>query len=585
MCGIAGAVGHNPVFLNESAIRSMTDAIAHRGPDGSGLWSNTTENIFLGHRRLSIIDLSVAGAQPMHFGKRYSMVFNGEIYNYVELRNFLLSKGYSFNSSTDSEVLLALYDLMGIQCLDQLDGMFAFAIWDNEKSELFCARDRFGEKPFYYSLQKDSFVFCSEIKGIWAAGIERAVNNVMLFNYKFFGHIFNPESLEETFYANIMSLPPASYLIVNKNGQVVSNKKYWDIDYKSCNSEITIEQACLNFQDLFDTSVKRKLRSDVTVGSSLSGGLDSSSIVCTVDKFKEGTQPLKTFSARFPGFKKDESTHIDQVLKATNADGYSCFPDKDLLSGSLASVVQIQDEPFRSSSILVQYEVMSLAKREKTIVLLDGQGADEYLAGYHGFIDCYFNELYTHNRKEFIRQFEDFRKVHSDNQVNTLKRRVLGMHLKRNLSNNQLNSLNYIKTLLSSSTVPSSLKDVLFTFRKDVFQRSYNFSSLNQMLYDFTMKGSLQELLRYSDRNSMAHSREVRLPFLYHNLVEFVFTLPSRFKINSGFTKFVLRKALENRMPSTIVWRKDKVGYEPPDKNSIGGQSLSKILIDAYRLQ
>ena len=246
MCGIAGAVGSNLDYVNSSIVKVMTDAIAHRGPDGEGTWTNSSGSVVLGHRRLSIIDVTAAGAQPMHYLDRYVMVFNGEIYNYLELKSVLKSKGYTFFSGTDSEVLMALYDDLGVDCLDQLVGMFAFVIWDKTKQQLFCARDRFGEKPFYYSLQKDSFVFCSEIKGIWAAGIERAVNNVMLFNYKFFGHIFNPDSLEETFYANIMSLPPASYLIVNKNGQVVSNKKYWDIDYKSCNSEISIQTRLLN---------------------------------------------------------------------------------------------------------------------------------------------------------------------------------------------------------------------------------------------------------------------------------------------------------------------------------------------------
>ncbi|MFN4830510.1 MAG: asparagine synthase (glutamine-hydrolyzing) [Sphingomonadales bacterium] len=585
MCGIAGAVGSNLDYVNSSIVKVMTDAIAHRGPDGEGTWTNSSGSVVLGHRRLSIIDVTAAGAQPMHYLDRYVMVFNGEIYNYLELKSVLKSKGYTFFSGTDSEVLMALYDDLGVDCLDQLDGMFAFVIWDKTKQQLFCARDRFGEKPFYYSSFKDSFLFCSEIKGLWAAGVDKKVDPIMLFNYRFLGHVYNPGSLGDTFYTNIKSLPPATYLIINMKGEVETVKKYWDIDHKYTDRFISFEDACARFKSLFDESVRRRLRSDVTLGSSLSGGLDSSSVVCTVERLKGNDVPQKTFSARFPGFKKDESRHIDEVLATTHARGYSCYPTEETFLQVVNDVIRFQDEPFGSLSIVVQYEVMALAKSENTIVLLDGQGADEYLCGYHGLLDSFFNELACNDPGQYVRQLRSFKQLHAKNEINTLRRRMLGIHLKRKLTNKQINTLLHFKALFANWNSPSAVRDLLYTHRNDVFQKTHQASSLNQILYDFTLMGGLQELLRYADRNSMAHSREVRLPFLYHKLVEFVFSLPSHFKVNDGFTKYILRKSMEDRLPESIAWRKDKIGYEPPKKNKLGGRPLNDALIHEFNLQ
>jgi asparagine synthase (glutamine-hydrolysing) len=585
MCGIAGAVGSHPKYVNQHVVTSMTDAIAHRGPDGEGVWSNTDQTVVLGHRRLSILDLSSAGAQPMHYLDRYAMVFNGEIYNYVELKSRLLAKGYTFRSETDSEVLMALFDDLGADCLAELDGMFAFAIWDRTKQQLFCARDRFGEKPFYYTRTQDALLFCSEIKGLWAAGVEKKVNPVMLFNYRFLGYVYNPHSPEDTFYDNVKALPPATCMVVNVRAEIQSLKKYWDIDHTYQDTSLSFEDACQQFRALFDESVRRRLRSDVTLGSSLSGGLDSSSVVCTVDRLKEDNVPQKTFSAKFPGFKKDESRHIDQVLGSIDAQGYACFPTDETMLDVVDQVIRMQDEPFGSLSIVVQYEVMALAKKENTIVLLDGQGADEYLCGYHGLVDTFFKELASKDPQQYREQVSAFKTLHANNEINTLQRRMLGMQIKGKLTNHQINTLVHFKTLFSNWNSPSAVKDLLFTHRKDVYQKMYQASTLNEILYEFTLQGSLQELLRYADRNSMAHSREVRLPFLYHKLVEFVFSLPATYKVNGGFTKYILRKSMEDRLPGSIVWRKDKIGYEPPKKNELGGQPLIQALIREFSLQ
>ena len=579
MCGIAGIISNNKNSVSFHTIKTMTDSITHRGPDGDGHWIDENNNVVLGHRRLSIIDLSSAGSQPMHYSDRYTITFNGEIYNYLEIKDYLLQKGYKFKSESDTEVLMAFYDLKREKCLDDLDGMFAFAIWDKKEKTLFCARDRFGEKPFYYYKTDESFYFASEMKALWALGIPKNTNNRMLFNYWHFDSVFNPEDLSETFYQNIFSLEPSHYLIVNINAKVIKKQRYWDIDFTQQNNEISHEDANERFSELFHTSVKRRLRSDVPVGSSLSGGLDSSSIVCVIDKIKKKNTKQKTFSARFPNFIKDESKYLDIVLSYVQAEGYSCFPTNESLENNFTKIVYHQEEPFGSMSIGAQYEVMQLAKENDTIVLLDGQGADEYLCGYYGLIDSFFFELKKTNPAEYKKQISAYKKVQSTNNINNLSRRLRNNLIKENLTNNQINMLLGYKSCISKHFKKDIKEDLFNTYHKEQFNKKYKADTLNELLYYATFCGGLQELLRYADRNSMAHSREIRLPFLSHELVEFVFALPATFKVNDGFSKYILRSSMNDIVPKEIIWRKDKIGFEPPNKNTIYNQPLKNYFI------
>ncbi len=299
MCGIAGIISKSPNDVTIERLKKMTGIIDYRGPDGEGQWINSSNNAGLGHRRLSIIDLSHEADQPMHYLNRYSIVFNGEIYNYIELKEILAKQGYLFKTSSDTEVLLALYHRDKENCLHFLDGMFSFVIYDDEEKEIFAARDRFGEKPFYYSYKPgEYFLFGSEMKCLWEAGVPKEVNNQMLFIYLSYGIFENPRNESETFYDNCFILPHSHYLKLSVTGISLSIKKYYDIDYKNINHTITEEQAKEKFRELFYTSVSRRLRSDATVGSSLSGGLDSSLVVCVIDELRKGTiQKQDTFSA------------------------------------------------------------------------------------------------------------------------------------------------------------------------------------------------------------------------------------------------------------------------------------------------
>ncbi|MBS1646329.1 MAG: asparagine synthase (glutamine-hydrolyzing) [Bacteroidetes bacterium] len=540
MCGIAGIYQFkNKVELN--ALKKMTDTIAHRGPDGEGHWINPEGSLGFGHRRLSIIDLSNHAKQPMHYAnQRYTITFNGEIYNYIEIKNELIKKGYLFTSQSDTEVLLALYDCKKEQCLQDLDGMFAFAIWDEQEKTLFCARDRFGEKPFHYYYDENGFVFSSEIKQFWPIGITKELDTEKFTSFIKYGQIDRSEDITATFFKKIKRLDAAHYLKINAEKKI-SIEKYWSIPDTKKYFEGSIEQAAETFLELFTHSIRLRLRSDVPVGSSLSGGLDSSSIVMLIDALKGKELKQNTFSARFKDFAKDEGKHIEEVVKACkNVAVHYTWPDKDYFEHAFEKVTYHQDEPYGSASIVAQYAVMELAKQHGVTVLLDGQGADEQLAGYIPYYHEYLKQLFYTQPFLYKKEHAAYRQYHQEAIpfISVEKRETLRMKLGR------------YKRIALKQELP--------------YQHA-----LNDRLKNDTATVGLKELLRYADRNSMAHSREVRLPFLSHKLVEFVFSLPDHYKLNEGWTKFVLRKAMNNILPHSICWRVDKIGYEPPQKRWI----------------
>lgn len=535
MCGIAGIIKLQPQSVSIDILKKMTDNIAHRGPDGEGQWINDDGNVGLGHRRLAIIDLSSAGAQPMHFLDRYTITFNGEIYNYLELRELLKKKGVIFKTDTDTEVLLALYHLYGPECLSHLDGMWAFAIWDKEKELLFCARDRFGEKPFYYSYKEgEYFIFGSEMKALWAYGIEKKIKKPRLDSYLNHNTLTNNSDFSETFYENILNLEHSHYMVINKSRELEKHR-YYDIDWKSQNFNGSLTDAIDEFKRLFINSLSRRCRSDVPVGTSLSGGLDSSSIVCNMTGLI-GIDHITphTFSARFEGFKKDEGYFIDKVIKKTGVIPHYTWPTGDDMCRDFKKLCWHQEEPFGSSSIYAQYKVQQLAKENNVTVLIDGQGADEILAGYVFFYTEYLRSVHGNNHKHISinDEYHEYTKSF-------------------------INHPEWKKSLLRRS-------NYYYWRHKLSYIKNGGYPSLNHFLYEHTMRGGLQELLRYADRNSMAHSREVRLPFLNHELVSFCFSLPDSFKLHMGWTKYIQRKSFEDILPYEIAWRKEKVGFEPP---------------------
>jgi asparagine synthase (glutamine-hydrolysing) len=567
MCGIAGFFNSNTSEVQQHRLQPMTDVIAHRGPDGDGWWISASGKTALGHRRLSIIDLSEAGAQPMHYLDRYTIVFNGEVYNYIELKEQLLKKGYSFFNHTDTEVLLALYHDKREACLQEIDGMFSFAIYDRQEQTLFCARDRFGEKPFYYAYEPGKqFVFASEMKALWAASVPRVVDEQMLYNYLQFRMVQNPADSSQTFYKGIRKLKAAHYITLSESsGHISEQQEYWSIDL-SRNEHLTPEAAAEKFTDLFSTSVKRRLRSDVPVGSSLSGGLDSSLVVMTIDQLKKGTdQVQKTFSARFPGYVKDEGRYMQMVTDRCKVEPHFTYPDEDSMLKVLGNVIYHQEEPIGSASICAQYMVFGLAKGNGVTVLLDGQGADEILAGYHVYFPSFFSELKKTDKALYKQEWAAYQQLHRENSINGVAQKDAKYYLKQ-YATPLVNKAKEWRRHYQQKTNPAFNKDFFQAHNESSFQKPEVFDTLNKNLLASTTNLGLEELLRYADRNSMAHSLEVRLPFLSHDLVEFLFSLPATYKLKDGWTKWLMRYTFQHLLPQEITWRRDKVGYEPPQQ-------------------
>ncbi|HWK02311.1 MAG TPA: asparagine synthase (glutamine-hydrolyzing) [Puia sp.] len=574
MCGIAGILSPDPVNITRERLQKMTDAIAHRGPDGEGAWISGSGLAGLGHRRLSIIDLSPAGSQPMHYLDRYTIIHNGEIYNYLELRSLLQSKGYSFASGTDTEVILAAYDHYGSDCLQYFDGMFAFAIWDEKEGELFLARDRFGEKPLFFYRDAAQFLFASEMKALWAAGVKKESNKRLIFNFITIGYTQNPANGFETFYQGISKLPARSFLLYKAATQEMKTSLYWDIRIENTHTPGD-EDALQQFSGLLSASVNKRLRSDVPVGTSLSGGLDSSSVIAAIRGQQKPVQDLRTFSAVFPGFEKDESPFIKLITDRFSLENYTTTPDAHDLIRDFERLVYHQEEPFASSSIYAQFKVFELAGRHQVKVLLDGQGADELLAGYHKYYHWYWQELYRNDKKAFALELEAARESGVDDRWTWRNRLAAnlpvyaGIFLKKKRTAQQRRNKDLNKDLIENFGV--SYYDIPHV------------DKLSGVLYYNTLMNGMEELLRYADRNSMAHGVEVRLPFLNHELVEFLFSLPSHFKIREGWTKWLLRVSMEDILPREIVWRKDKTGYEPPQQTWMQNPVLQEYIHEARR--
>ena len=552
MCGIYGIIRCDG-SVRKQELDKMGQTMQHRGPDFCGSWVSDDGKVGLGHTRLSIIDVSSSGNQPFRF-QHFVLSFNGEIYNFLELKEELEGEGIVFKTNSDTEVLAACYAKYGTKALEKLDGMFAFALYDLRNQKLFFARDRFGEKPFFYFKDQKKFVFSSEMKAIWKLGIPKQVDEGQMFNFSVHGEAdFNNE--EQTFYQNIKSLPPSHYMIFDVASNRSDVQSYWRLEEGQL--PINKKDAIEKFTQLFETSVMRRMRSDVPLGSSLSGGLDSSMIVETVNKYLDTDSRVSTFSAIFPGFERDESRFQEMVADQISSIHHKVYPSMEENLAVLDQVLYHQEEPFGSASIIAQYHIFKLAKENGIKVLLDGQGADEMLAGYSHTASYYLRELLV-NFKWAIYLYEGFQ---------------CSQQQKTSIMNTYGKSLAHIvpKSLVSKVKVDhaeNQAKYLNLDF-STVFTEQRNgspyFDSLNDKLHHLLFKRGLPRLLKYSDRNAMAHSIEVRLPFLSHELVQFVFSLPSNLKIRHGWSKWIARKAYENRLPSEIIWRKKKVGFETDD--------------------
>jgi asparagine synthase (glutamine-hydrolysing) len=541
MCGIAGCFGLSDNAVNVDRLNRMIRKLNHRGPDSENVWLNDSKSVGLAHARLSIIDLSNSASQPMHSSNgRYTIVFNGEIYNYIELKNELVKENIVFRTLSDTEVLLSLFEKYGSAMLPKLDGMFAFVIYDNIKNKIFGARDRFGEKPLYYILKDNMLLFASEIKALKEYDNTIKLNSIHLQN-----HLSGQKLAKtDTYYEEVKQLASSSYFEFNESEFKINT--YWEINL-SIENDITFNDAVIEFDRLLTKSITRRLRSDVPYGCSLSGGIDSSTIVSylsSIDKNK-----VNTFSARFHS-SKDEGVWIKEVVQKWGNLNHEIYPDPDNFILELDNLIYHHEYPIGSSSIYAQWCVMKLVKQNKVKVLLDGQGADEYLAGYSELKYFAIWEMY---RKGNLKQFLKERRYFNENYS----------------QDGQLGWNFLLDPLLK-----------LIGFKRQIFKNGF---TLKEQL-KYSIENNLDELLRYADRNSMAHSIEVRLPFLFHELVEFVFTLPIDYIYREGKTKFILRETAKNYLPDKIYSRTDKIGFAPPQENWLESQSVKLELKNADNL-
>ncbi len=597
MCGITGIWRLDASHTVPAAlVQSMVTTLRHRGPDDEGYLFAQTQtgkcvlyggaesnpqlglpalsaldasamyNLTFGFRRLSILDLSPAGHQPMGTADGcFWIVYNGEIYNYRELRTELETLGYTFRTATDTEVLLHAYHAWGEACLQRFNGMWGFALWDGHRQRLFCARDRFGVKPFYYVWDGTTFAFASEIKALLhLPGLARRPNDGILYDYLRYGRT---DHTDETFFQGIRQLPPAYFLTLDAAGNL-RRECFWALDLARPVETASDDAASVaHFHDLFEDAVRLRLHSDVPVGTCLSGGLDSSSIVCVANRLLHNDQRAearalgerqKTFSSCYEDARFDERLFIEAVLSQTGAVANYTFPSGEKLLQVLPQLIWHQDEPFGGLSIFAQWCVMELAAAHRVTVLLDGQGGDELLAGYHPCFDYFWGGLLRQGRwTELARELRAYHRRY-DVALPYLALRALRPFAPVRIQG------------MARRLERGSGLGIAPDFARAHREGSYEFvergvNPLRSYLAQL-IRYSIPMLLRFEDRNSMAHSIEARVPFLDYRLVEYAFTLPPQQKIHDATTKVILRRAMQGILPEVLRQRKDKMGFVAPER-------------------
>ncbi|HJP63934.1 MAG TPA: asparagine synthase (glutamine-hydrolyzing), partial [Mucilaginibacter sp.] len=542
---IAGIINQKRDPVVDSELRQMTNLVSHRGPDGQGFYSY--KNLGFGHRRLSILDLSDAGHQPMELDNDYVITYNGEVYNYIELRNELKKLGHHFSTQTDTEVILASYREWGTACVSRFNGMWAFAIHDTKKQIVFCSRDRFGVKPFYYTVTGNKFLFGSEIKQFSEFKSNWNANKSILMDYLIFNLI---DHKNECFFDGVYKLPGSHNLIYDLETDKFEIKKYYSISLNNDITRLNETESLEAFKTEINRSVDWRLRSDVKVGSSLSGGLDSSYISALAgNKYNYGHERFSAVTVQSIDTAQDESPFAGKVVDANNFRWLITTPTAADFSSSLDDVIYNQDEPFINPSVFMQYFVMKKAREGGITVLLDGQGADEILMGYPRYLGAYFKSLPANQLLANI--------YRSQNQYGVSAWSILKYYLyftsfsvryKRNMWN-----FSDISKKYSGMVDPKMIRN-LVNSSKDI-------KELQQLEISSTI---LPSLLRYEDKNSMSCSVESRLPYLDWNFVELALSINGQFKIKDGWSKYILRKSMQGLLPDDITWRKKKFGYNPP---------------------
>lgn len=552
MCGILGYISNESI--DDFELNEMLDAMNHRGPDGRGIkkfYSNNDTYLSFGHVRLSILDLSELGAQPMVYKDRYWVTYNGEIYNFKELKEELIQKKYTFTSETDTEVLLAAYSEWGPECLNKLNGMFAFSIFDSLQNEIFIARDRFGVKPLYYFKHKNTFAFASEIKSLMA---NNDINHVVEPNIHECSNYLKkgPQVWrEETLFSHIKRFPKASFYKGSLEGLLedkIALRTYYQIprhdEYQISSDEELIQK----YRELFSSAVKLRLRADVDIGTALSGGLDSSSIAYFINKKlrqENSSEKQKTFSSVYTNAnysRYDESKYIDSVANTLDVNSHKVDIEMDLMLKEYEKVIWAHDCPPEGMPIQ-GWMTYRLVKENGVTISIDGQGADEQLAGYETYL---INHLSHMPLSEFLVEIQKIKNFpYPTRQIFLIYFFFI---------------LNYLK-----------LAKPVSYLMKIILGSSFDPTNKLQEILSRTFHENLMTLLFHGDKQSMAWSVETRLPYMDFRIVEFLANIHDGLKIKDGWTKYINRKAVEGLVPDDVVWRKNKLGWPVPEKEWLEG--------------
>lgn len=581
MCGFVGIVNKNGLDAESSILRKMAATIHHRGPDEEGIMVEGPVGFF--HKRLSIIDLST-GKQPMTF-HNCIIVFNGEIYNYIELRKELISKGHEFITTSDTEVILHLYIEFGEEFVNLLNGMFAFIIYDRRKNKLLIARDHFGIKPLYWYHDNEKVVFGSEIKALLAhPGIAAESDTANLYEYLTFQFVIG----EGTMFKNIFKVKPGHYMTMSLDSWDINTVKYWEPNFK-LDLFHTEEYFIVELQNILEETISQQMRSDVPVGTYLSGGLDSSLVTIMASKLLN--KPIKSFSGAFnegPEFNELEYARI--AAKEANAELFEIFPTEQEFIDLMPKLIYHLDEPVAGPGLFPQYIVSKLASKHVKVIL-GGQGGDEIFGGYARYMIAYLEQavkgaIFESNEEgehivslssilpnlPSLRQYVPMMKSFwNDGAFEPMDRRYY------NLINRMGSTINFLQ--------PEFLRerndDAIFNKFSENFNNSDTKSYFNKMTH-FDMSGSLPGLLQVEDRVSMAVSIESRVPLLDRRIVDLVSRMPAGMKFKGGEMKYILKRTIKDFMPEKIINRKDKMGFPVPlhiwSKNKAKGFILDTLL-------
>lgn len=585
MCGILGKLSYSN-NVDEGLLMRMRDTMPYRGPDSNGIWLSDNGYCGLAHLRLSILDPTPAGHQPrVEESGRFVISYNGEVYNYIEIRAELEQKGYKFETGTDTEVILQAYVEWGKSCLSRFNGMFAIAIFDNETQELFLGRDRLGIKPVYYYHDENELIFASETKAI-LKGLNALpeLNVELIDDYMSFGYIPG----ENTLHKGIKRLMPGHYAVV-KNGQLTATQ-WWDLEFN--NTEDKGFDYYLNeSKKLLESAIDLRLRSDVPLGIFLSGGIDSSAVVgLLADKVKE---PLKTFSIAYDfGKNFDETQYARMIAEKFGTDHHELKITPQQFADFIPEYIHLMDEPVTEAAAISLFFVSKLAK-EKVTVALSGEGSDEIFAGYdlyqymnvlekyRGVVGQTGSEFFAGVSNKLLGKSHKVSK-YLNMATQPIEQRYKGMSTYPDAQKHALYRDDFAEQLVSAKAATNH-----GYFSKQLFEKTKDNDQLSKMLYFDTKTWLVDDLLIKADRMSMATSVELRVPFLDYRLVEFAAQIPSKHKIKKGEGKYPLKKMMEGILPSEIIYRK-KMGFPTPLKlmfqNELKNYAKDLLLSDNTKL-